>query len=75
MYNALPIQAVNECRELGYADQDIEIDVLMTGTFSPPTTNVTATSIFDNLHRLYLIRSFYNKMQEVKHSVWEYSEV
>ena len=75
MYNALPVQAINECRELGYEDKDIEIDVLMTGTFSPPTTNVTATNIFEILHRLGTIRSFYNKMMEVKHSVWEYEEV
>ena len=52
MYNALPVQAINECRELGYEDKDIEIDVLMTGTFSPPSTNVTATNIFEILHRL-----------------------
>ena len=47
----------------------------MTGTFSPPSTPVKPTSIFDIMHRHDYIRDYYTKILEVKHSVWEYPEV
>ena len=71
-YNMLPVQGVLQCEAMGFALEQIAVDVLMT---HPPQFAVAPlaphSNIFRILHRLQEIRAFYRTVFEIKHSVWE----